>query len=55
MWEALINILRTLEKGIKPDDWIDIWNPTKSRNKISDSGWISIEIGDEKCPGLLGD
>ncbi len=38
-------------------DWIDIWNPSKSKRNISYDGWISIELGDcQKCPeGWIGD
>jgi RHS repeat-associated protein len=33
-----------------PEDWIDIWNPEKSRKAQTDSGCIEIEVQDsEKC------
>jgi uncharacterized protein RhaS with RHS repeats len=34
-----------------PGDWIDIWDPKKSRQKRTDNGWISIEVKDcQDCP-----
>ena len=36
-------------KKAKPADWIDVWNPEKSRNHISSRGCVQIEVND-KCP-----
>lgn len=32
-----------------PEDWIDIWDPEKSRRQITDEGYISISVP-KKCP-----
>lgn len=33
----------------KPEDWIDVWNPEKSKKYISSQGCVQIEVNDE-CP-----
>lgn len=33
----------------KPEDWIDVWNPEKSKKQVSSRGCIQVEIKDE-CP-----
>lgn len=39
------------DRPLGPSDWIDVWDPEKSKKKITDYGWISIEIDEcENCP-----
>jgi hypothetical protein len=34
-----------------PGDWIDIWDPVKSKKGLTTKGWISIEVEDcRACP-----
>lgn len=46
-----------LGRPLKSNDWIDIWDPEKSKKEITDYGWISTDV-DDKCPcpeGWSGD